>query len=72
MAVTKERNKLRDQLVRVERDKDSIKSRLDLLEEQNQGQSMQSGHKQATITGFSLFHLLGVAIIAFVLGYYLS
>ena len=72
MAVTKERNKLRDQLVKVERDKDSIKRRLDLLEDQNQGQPLQSNSKQGLLPGsFSLLHLLFVAILAFILGHYL-
>ena len=62
---------MKDQLAKVERDKDSIKKRLDMLEEQNHGQSLPHSSQQTLLRGsFGLIHLLAIAIVAFLLGRY--
>ena len=54
-----------------ERDKDSIKHRLDMLVVQDHGQSSSSSTHSLAQGSFALWHLLVIANVAFVLGHYI-
>ncbi|BDA48159.1 Vesicle-associated protein 1-2 [Coccomyxa sp. Obi] len=70
--ITQERNKLREQLNKVEKDKSDIKKRLDLLQLQAEGRPRGDVTQKSLISGpYTLVHLLIVALLAFFLGHYL-
>ncbi|KAK9804421.1 hypothetical protein WJX72_011816 [[Myrmecia] bisecta] len=71
-SVTHERNKLKQQLAHTEKDFAKLKKQLDRLEEQNQGKPIQAAARSKLGGGFSIIHLLLVAIIALLLGHFLT
>ena len=66
-----ERNKLQDLLRQARQDNSSIKGKLDLLELQSRGPTPVSRQATASTGGFTLLHVLLVAVLAFVLGWFL-
>lgn len=71
IALMQERNKLQDLLKQARQDNSSIKGKLDLLELQSRGPSSASQQTSSPTGGFTLLHLILVAVLAFVLGWFL-
>lgn len=65
-SAARERNRLKDDLARANKEKADMKKRLDLLELQGQGR--RGTQQVAAATGFSTWIVLAVAVLAFVLG----
>jgi len=71
ISVTRERNALRDQLQRAEKEKADVKKRVELLQLQGENRGSQVSQAPAK-TGFGIISVLLVALLAFLLGHYAS
>ena len=71
IALMQERNRLQDLLKQARQDNSSIKGKLDLLELQSRGPTPASKQATAATGGYTLLHLILVAVLAFVLGWFL-